>query len=73
MLKAAGDVLLMMSGDDYTTREFDGLVAASSPWQKLTQGPHWTWRAMEQANHTFDTASDKRALTESFIEWMETS
>lgn len=48
-----GRVMLILSGDDLTAREFETLVNSSKDWRALLSGPQVTRRDLPQANHTF--------------------
>jgi hypothetical protein len=47
-----GKVLLILSGNDLTAQEFDGVVASSPRWQALADR-RVTRHRMAGANHTF--------------------
>jgi exosortase A-associated hydrolase 1 len=48
-----GKVLLIMSGNDLTAREFQDVADGSGKWKKLLQSPRVQRRDLPQANHTF--------------------
>ena len=48
-----GRVLLILSGNDLTAREFGNLVAGSRRWRRLLDNPMVTRRSLDEANHTF--------------------
>lgn len=48
-----GKVLLIISGNDLTAREFSDLVKHSREWQKLLVSPQVSWLDLPEANHTF--------------------
>ena len=48
-----GRVLLILSGDDLTAREFKDVVSTSRPWRKLLSAGRVTRHDMPNANHTF--------------------
>ncbi|HEY1042876.1 MAG TPA: hydrolase 1, exosortase A system-associated [Telluria sp.] len=48
-----GRILVILSGQDLTAKEFADLAGSSSGWKRAL-GPHRTgWRRLEQADHTF--------------------
>ena len=51
--KFNGRVLLILSGQDLTAREFEDVVQSSLAWQKRLHLPTVTQYHLEQANHTF--------------------
>jgi len=48
-----GKVLLILSGDDLTAKEFSDLVKESEKWKKLLAAPHVSCLELPEANHTF--------------------
>jgi hypothetical protein len=48
-----GKVLLIISGNDFTAREFSDVVRDSREWQKLLTDPHVSRLDLPDANHTF--------------------
>jgi exosortase A-associated hydrolase 1 len=48
-----GDVLLIMSGNDLTAREFEEAAKASPLWQRLLAAPRVRRHDLPEANHTF--------------------
>jgi len=48
-----GKVLLILSGNDLTAREFKDFVAGSAPWQRLLAREGVTRHDLQEANHTF--------------------
>jgi len=51
-----GPVLLILSGDDLTAKEFRDLVVSSSDWKSLLEKDQFMQCVVEGANHTFSTA-----------------
>lgn len=51
--KFRGKVLLMLSGNDLTAQEFEGVVAGSRSWQALLEDERVTRHRLAEANHTF--------------------
>ncbi|WP_334188583.1 hydrolase 1, exosortase A system-associated [Noviherbaspirillum sp.] len=48
-----GKVLIILSGNDLTAKEFEDVVNASRKWQKLLRGSNYQRRDLPEANHTF--------------------
>ncbi len=53
--KFQGRVLLILSGNDLTAREFEGVVEKSRRWRKLLGDRRVTQFRLPKANHTFAT------------------
>ncbi len=53
LARFTGRVLLIMSGDDLTAREFLDVVEGSGEWQKLLACPRILRRDLPEASHTF--------------------
>ena len=60
-----GRVLLMMSGNDLTAREFEDAARASPLWRQLLAAPRVTQRRLEAADHTFS----RREWRDQVIAW----
>ncbi|HSV51248.1 MAG TPA: hydrolase 1, exosortase A system-associated [Burkholderiaceae bacterium] len=67
----SGRLLLLLSGDDYTAKEFVEFVGLDSAWSQALQHPRLARRDLAGADHTFsDTAS--RILVENLtLEWLK--
>jgi exosortase A-associated hydrolase 1 len=50
-----GKVLIILSGNDLTAKEFKDVVRASPKWQKMLRSPNYQHRDLPEANHTFST------------------
>ncbi len=48
-----GKVLIILSGNDLTAKEFQEVVAGSRKWQKILRGPNFQRQHLPEANHTF--------------------
>jgi exosortase A-associated hydrolase 1 len=66
-----GSVLLVMSGRDHIAREFDAMVAGSPAWRTLLARQRLERLDLAQADHTFSTQADKRAVAEHAIGWLK--
>lgn len=67
-----GPVLLILSGDDYTAREFAGHAASSASWQGLLQRPTLALHEMPTADHTFSTLTDQDSQCHLCLDWLRT-
>lgn len=53
LAKFTGPVLLIMSGQDLTAREFEDLARSSETWRRLLFEPRVSRRELQAADHTF--------------------
>lgn len=58
----AGEILLVLSGRDYTAREFQEAVASDPAWAGALQRPGVTVHTAAEADHTFSRITDRQAL-----------
>jgi exosortase A-associated hydrolase 1 len=70
MRRFSGPVLLIMSGNDFTAREFDDAVAASATWRELLASPRITRRDLKDANHTFSRRAWRDQVAAWTLEWV---
>lgn len=64
--------LLVLSGDDYTAREFAGHAQSSAAWAGLLARPTLELHEMPTADHTFSTIADQDAQSSICLEWLRT-
>ncbi len=69
----SGSVLLILSGKDFTAREFEDAVAASGRWQKLLASPRVSIRRLPEADHTFSRRIWREKVVEWTLEWLSGS
>jgi exosortase A-associated hydrolase 1 len=67
-----GPALLVLSGDDYTAREFAGCAAASPAWAGLLKRPTLSLHEMPAADHTFSAIPDQDAQCRICLDWLRT-
>lgn len=72
LARYARPVLLIMSGNDLTAREFDDAVKASSRWQKLIADGRMTRRDLPAADHTFSRRTWRDDVADITIKWIGT-
>ena len=65
-----GRVLLILSGNDYTAREFDQYVADDSKWHGLLDRPSLTRVMLPDADHTFSTAAWRADVAKGTLDWL---
>ncbi|MDR7334157.1 hydrolase 1, exosortase A system-associated [Roseateles asaccharophilus] len=68
----SGPTLLVLSGDDYTAREFEEHARSSAVWQKLLTRPTLQRHAMPAADHTFSSLSEQDDLNLVCMNWLRT-
>lgn len=68
-----GAVLLILSGDDYTAKEFIETTKASSAWQAVLSGGKVVTREVAGADHTFSSAEWRRVVEETTLTWLQQS
>ena len=65
-----GPVLLIMSGQDLTAREFEDTVRLSKAWQRLLADRRVTRHDLPAADHTFSRAEWGDMVTRWTVEWV---
>jgi hypothetical protein len=65
--KFHGRVLFILSGNDLTSQEFEGVVENSRRWRKLLEDKRVTRYRLAEANHTFA----RRDWREQVARWTE--
>lgn len=66
-----GPVLLVLSGDDYTAREFAGHAASSAGWEGLLRRPTLAMHEIPTADHTFSTLADQDLQCHLCLNWLK--
>jgi exosortase A-associated hydrolase 1 len=66
-----GRVLLIISGNDLTAKEFADLVSGSGKWQKLLQSARIERRDLSDANHTFSRRDWRNQAAIWTKEWIQ--
>lgn len=67
-----GPVLLVLSGDDYTAKEFMGYARSSAAWQGLLVRPTLDLHDMPTADHTFSAIPDQDSQCHICLDWLRT-
>jgi exosortase A-associated hydrolase 1 len=70
MRQFRGRVLLILSGDDLTAREFKDMIAGSQNWRRLLARPNVLRRDLAEANHTFSRAAWRDQVADWTSEWV---
>ena len=66
----AGPTLLLLSGDDYTAREFVEFSSDRAPWPQLLASATLRRHDLPGADHTFSTAVAKAKVAASTLDWL---
>jgi exosortase A-associated hydrolase 1 len=66
-----GRVLLILSDNDLTAKEFSDLAASSDKWRGLLEDPRTLRYALPGANHTFSTRDWRNQVGSWTREWVE--
>ena len=66
----AGRMLLILSGNDLTAREFEDTVAASDDWQRLLSDSRVQRFDVEEADHTFSRREWRDAVADRTRDWL---
>lgn len=67
----AGPVLLLLSGDDYTAREFVEFTRNRAPWTALLADRQLCRHDLPAANHTFSEPADKALVAKLTLNWLQ--
>jgi pimeloyl-ACP methyl ester carboxylesterase len=67
-----GPALLVLSGDDYTAREFSLHAQSSASWRGLLQRPTLALHDMPEADHTFSKIADQDSQCHLCLDWLRT-
>lgn len=68
-----GAVLLVLSENDYTAREFVDTLQSDSEWRGALNHPMLTRLDVAGADHTFSSIQASRALSDGFAQWIRRS
>lgn len=66
----AGPILLLLSGQDYTAKEFIDYTQANADWRAALGARHVTRVDIAQADHTFSNEGSHRAAEASTVTWL---
>lgn len=65
-----GKILLLLSGDDYTAKEFLETLRTDPAWQDALKRPAVENHQLETADHTFSETSSRRSVERLTATWM---
>jgi len=66
-----GPILLVMSGQDLTAREFDDVVRLSRAWRGLLETPRLTRQDLAESDHTFSRQVWRDKVAGWTLEWIQ--
>lgn len=69
----SGKMLLIVSGDDYTAKEFLSEVAAAPAWRGALDRPQVRRHDLPLADHTFSTPGQGAAAAQATLHWLGTA
>ncbi len=65
-----GPMLLVLSSNDYTAKEFTEYVTSNHAWQNITEAANVQRRDIAQADHTFSSARDRATVEALTLDWL---
>lgn len=65
------DILLLLSGNDYTAKEFVEFASADIEWRTALQHPRLTQHELAGADHTFSGTADRAHMEAHTLAWLE--
>lgn len=68
--KFGGRILILLSGNDYTAREFEEFAAADPAWQGLLAEPEVLVEHLPGADHTFSDPAGRQRVEELTARWV---
>lgn len=68
----SGKLMLILSGDDYTSKEFIEYAASHQGWSGWLTAPNVRRVDMPDADHTFSCAVSRAAVEKATLEWLAT-
>lgn len=66
-----GHILLIVSGNDLTAREFQDVTSKSREWERLLRAPRVRRHAIDEANHTFSTRAWRGQVARWTTAWVQ--
>jgi uncharacterized protein len=65
-----GRVMLILSGNDYTAKEFSEYIAADPSWSEVFNNPSLKRMTVPNADHTFSTAAWRADVAKGTLDWL---
>ncbi|MBN8461840.1 MAG: hydrolase 1, exosortase A system-associated [Dechloromonas sp.] len=69
----AGPVLLVLSGNDYTAKEFLQYAGDDPAWEGLLARPQIATLSLPEADHTFSSANWRDRVAQGTVDWLNRS
>ena len=69
----SGQVLLILSGNDYTAKEFLEHARADAAWTGLLEAANTSQFEVPEADHTFSTANHRKDVEQATLRWIRGS
>ena len=66
-----GPILLILSGDDYTAKEFLEYASSNADWHGLLDRPGLSRLDMPAADHTFSSQEWRKTVENACLDWLE--
>ena len=70
LVRFRGKVLIYLSGNDFTAREFEEMCRTSPQWKRALLRPDLEWRRLPEANHTFSSHRWREQVSGWTCEWV---
>ena len=70
LLECDCPVLFILSGKDYTAREFELLLARDERWKESSREPRVEFARLDNADHTFSGERDLTDLHSTLVRWL---
>lgn len=64
------DVLFVLSGDDFTAKEFRAAIDGNARWTRALEQNRVEWHAIADANHTFATRAWRDDVAAATLAWL---
>ncbi len=64
------DVLIVLSGDDFTAKEFRAAITGNARWERALARNRVEWHEIAAANHTFATSAWRDDVAAATLEWL---
>lgn len=68
--KFSGEVVIMLSGEDITAKEFSGLIARDERWAKIISNDRFFVRRVPMADHTFSSPESRQLVERQTRDWV---
>jgi hypothetical protein len=66
-----GNVLIVMSGNDFTAKEFAAHTRTDLRWRAKAKSPETSWADIAGADHTFSSSLSRDRLSATILSWLD--